>query len=127
MKSIKWIHEDVVRSIHSRQLAEHGGRDGIRDEGLLHSALARLQNQYAYVEDADLSAIAASYAFGIATNHPFIDGNKRTALVVMRVFLSLNNMELLATQQDKYSVMIRRADGAITEDELAQWIRKRIM
>jgi death on curing protein len=87
---IEWITFEAVLAIHNRQIAEHGGSDGLRDSGLLLSALARPQNLQAYTDDADMEALAASYAFGIAKNHPFVDGNKRTALVVMRTFLVLS-------------------------------------
>lgn len=119
-----WIHEETAAGIHSRQIAEHGGSDGIRDQGLLQSALARPQNLLAYGEDVDLAALAASYAYGIAKNHPFIDGNKRTALVVMRTFLAANGAEFVASQQDKYITILKLAEGSLEEDELAEWIRK---
>lgn len=124
MTTIIWVAEETVRAIHSRQIAEHGGSDGIRDEGLLLSALARPQNLHAYGERVDLPSLAASYAFGIAKNHPFIDGNKRTSLVVMRVFLALNDIEFRATQEEKYLTFLKLAEGSIDEDELAEWIRK---
>ena len=123
MTDVAWILEETVKSIHSRQIAEHGGSDGIRDHGLLLSALARPQNLYAYGEGVDIAALGASYAFGIAKNHPFIDGNKRTSLVVMRVVLALNDVEFRATQQEKYLTFLRLAEGEINEDELASWIR----
>ena len=88
MPEIKWLLEETVYAIHKRQIAEHGGSDGVRDEGLLLSALTRPKNLLAYSEQTpDISALAASLAFGIAKNHPFIDGNKRTALIVPRTFL----------------------------------------
>src|SRR2546422_11485639 len=102
MAEIVWLLEEAVREIHQRQIAEHGGSLGIRDEGLLLSALARPQNLLAYGEDPDLAALAAAYAFGIARNHPFIDGNKRTALVTARTFLLLNDADLEASQEEKY-------------------------
>lgn len=119
-----WVRDDVVRAVHLRQLAEHGGAEGIRDEGLLASALARPKNLLAYSdEEPDLSALAASYAFGIARNHPFVDGNKRTAFVVCRTFLKLNGHDLDASQEDKYLTFLKLAEGKLTEDELADWIR----
>lgn len=123
---IVWVHADAVHPIHERQIAEHGGSSGVRDEGLLLSALARPENLYAYGEDVDLAALAASYAFGIAKNHPFIDGNKRTALVVMRTFLLLNGAEFVATPEDKYITILKLAEGSISEEELAEWIRSRL-
>ena len=127
MVQIVWLFEATVRAIHHRQLAEHGGREGVRDEGLLMSALARPRNLLAYGEPSpDLAALAAAYAFGIASNHPFIDGNKRTALVVARTFLILNGTDLDASQEEKYSTFMNLASGRLTEDDLADWIRKRM-
>lgn len=119
-----WIHEETVLAIHSRQIAEHGGSDGVRDQGLLQSALARPQNLLTYGENVDIAALGASYAYGIAKNHPFIDGNKRTALVVMRTFLAANGEEFKASQQDKYVTILKLAEGSLEEDELAEWVRK---
>ena len=119
-----WVRNDVVRAVHLRQLAEHGGAEGIRDEGLLASALARPKNLPAYSdEEPDLSALAASYAFGIARNHPFVDGNKRTVFVVCRTFLKLNRHDLDASLEDKYLTFLKLAESKLTEDELADWIR----
>lgn len=128
MPQIKWLLEDAVYAIHKRQIAEHGGGDGIRDEGLLLSALAKPRNLLAYSEKTpDISALAASIAFGIAKNHPFIDGNKRTALVVMRTFLLLNGYNLEATQQEKYLTFLNLAEGNLSEENLAEWIRGRLV
>lgn len=122
-----WVREDVVPAIHRRQLAEHGGSDGLRDGNLLLSALARPKNLWAYSDPKPgLAALAASYAFGIARNRPFIDGNKRTALVVCRTFLLLNGHALQASQEDKYMTFLKLAAGEISEEELAKWIRDRI-
>ena len=126
MKKYEWVSSDTVFALHERQIAEHGGSSGIRDEGLLLSALARPENLYAYGENVDIAVLAASYAFGIAKNHPFVDGNKRTAHVVMRTFLLLNGANLVATQADKYIAILRLAEGSITEEELAKWIRQRL-
>ena len=127
MTKIIWLLEETLRAIHHRQIAEHGGSEGLRDEGLLSSALARPQNQLAYGERSpDLASLAAAYAFGIARNHPFIDGNKRTALVAARTFLLLNGVDLDATQDDKFLTFVGLAEGSISEEELAVWIRKRI-
>ena len=121
-----WVRDDVVLAIHHRQIAEHGGADGIRDEGLLASALARPRNLLAYSREApDLAALAASYGYGIARNHPFLDGNKRTAFVVCRTFLLLNGLDLSASKQEKYQTFLRLAEGALSEAELGAWIRKR--
>lgn len=128
MKKIKWLLEEAVYAIHKRQIAEHGGSDGIRDEGLLSFALARPQNLLAYSEKTPhISALASALAYGIAKNHPFIDGNKRTALVVSRTFLLLNNFNLEATQEEKYLTHLKLAEGNLSEDELAEWFKKRII
>lgn len=127
MPKIVWLLEETITAIHHRQIAEHGGSEGLRDEGLLLSALARPQNLLAYREPApDLASLAAAYAYGIARNHPFVDGNKRTALVAARTFLILNGVDLEATQDDKVLTFLSLAEGAVSEDELADWIRKRI-
>jgi death on curing protein len=127
MPEIIWLLEETVRAVHSRQISEHGGRPGIRDEGLLLSALARPQNLSVYGDPPpDLAALAASYAFGIARNHPFIDGNKRVALVAARTFLLINDADLEATQEEKYITFLRLAEGGLSEGELAEWIRARM-
>lgn len=123
-----WVREDVVPAIHSRQLAEHGGSDGLREENLLLSALARPKHLWAYSDPKpDLAALAASYAFGIARNHAFVDGNKRTALVVCRTFLLLNGFNVHANQEDKYLTFLALAEGRVGEDEVAEWIRARMV
>ncbi len=122
-----WVRRDVVLAVHRRQLAEHGGGTGIRDEGLLDSALARPQNLLAYSETPpDLAALAAAYAFGIATNHPFVDGNKRTAYITCRLFLELNGQSLDASQEEKYLTFLELARGRLSEDELARWIQEHL-
>jgi death on curing protein len=127
MPKIVWLLEETLTAIHHRQIAEHGGSEGLRDEGLLLSALARPQNLLAYGEPApDLASLAAAYAYGIARHHPFVDGNKRTALVAARTFLILNGVDLEATQDDKVLTFINLAEGTISEEQLADWIRKRI-
>ncbi len=122
-----WIREDVVLAIHNRQIAEHGGGEGVRDCGLLVSALARPRNLHAYSEDKpDMAIMAAAYAFGIARNHPFVDGNKRTAFVVCRTFLILNGYDLVAAKEEKYLVFLKLAQGELPEEELTSWIRKHL-
>ncbi|HEX7182405.1 MAG TPA: type II toxin-antitoxin system death-on-curing family toxin [Thermoanaerobaculia bacterium] len=122
-----WIRADIVLAIHRRQLAEHGGGEGVRDEGLLASALAKPQNLLAYSEaEPDLAALAAAYAFGIARNHPFVDGNKRTAYVVCRTFLLLNGYDLAASQEEKYLAFLKLAEGRFSQEDLAGWIRARL-
>lgn len=121
-----WVADSVVLAIHEAQLAEHGGIAGIRDEGLLSSALARPQNLYAYGEAPGVTALAAAYAFGIARNHPFLDGNKRTAFVVMELFLNLNGWVLNAEDSDCISAMQALAAGDLSEKALAAWLREHI-
>jgi death on curing protein len=118
-----WILPEVVQAIHKRQLAEHGGSGGIRDLGLLDSALVRAQNLYLYSDDEmSLSRLAAAYAFGIARNHPFVDGNKRTAFVVCMLFLKMNGCVVHATQEKLYEVFISLADGSLSEENLWRWL-----
>ena len=110
---------------HLEQLAEHGGGDGVRDQGLFESAMARPQNRAAYGE-ADAASLDANYAFGIARNHPFIDGNKRTALVVSELFLAKNGLLVDSRDAETLAVFLDLAAGELTEDELAGWFRERI-
>ena len=122
-----WLTIDDLVAIHSRQLAEHGGGDGTRDMGLLDSALARPQFTWQYAETpADLATLAAALAFGIITNHPFIDGNKRTGYVAFRLFLLLNGSDLKATADEKYLTIYSVAAGTMTEIELTDWISKHL-
>jgi death on curing protein len=124
VQDLVWIRDEVVLAIHRRQLAEHGGLEGIRDEGLLQSALHRPKNLLAYAESPpDLADLAAAYGYGIVKNHPFMDGNKRTAYIVMRTFLKLNRYDLQASDEEKYQIWIDLATGKISEMELAEWIR----
>lgn len=116
-----WIREDAVLAIHRRQLAEHGGLDGVRDAGLLSSALYRPQQLYTYGAPT-LSDLSAAYAFGIARNHPFLDGNKRTALAVADTFLILNGYEIIAPAADVYAAMIALASGVSDEAAFAAWL-----
>ena len=116
-----WIDLEVVLAIHDEQLAEHGGQPGVRDRGLLESAMARPQNQFACGEHS-IARLAASYAFGISRNHPFLDGNKRTSLVVAELFLDLNGLELTASDAECVTTFLQLAAGEITEAELAEWI-----
>lgn len=117
-----WLDADLAAAIHDRQLAEHGGPSGVRDIGALESALSRPRNKWEYGED-DLAALAASYAFGIARNHPFADGNKRTAWVLARSFLALNAVELAFDKIDALRTVQALAAGELTEDGLADWFR----
>ena len=119
-----WVAESVVYAIHESQLGEHGGIAGIRDEGLLSSALARPQNLAAYGKDADAASLAAANAFGIARNHPFLDGNKRTAFVVLELFLNLNGWILDADDAACIAIMFSLAAGELSEKALAAWLRE---
>ena len=121
MREPEWLDLDIVLDFHAEQLALFGGADGLRDFGLLESALARPINKFAYGE-SDLAALAAAYGFGIARNHPFIDGNKRTALASMIVFIGLNGVELNATQEQATAIILSLAAGEIDEDILTHWI-----
>lgn len=122
----EWVALKAVFAMHKRQIAEHGGSDGVRDEGLLLSALARPENLFAYGEDGDVAALAASYAFGIEKNHPFLDGNKRTAMVVAVTFLKLNGFDFDAPDSEIYILFLGLAEGTVSEDELAAWLRSRL-
>jgi death-on-curing protein len=117
-----WIERSVVLAIHDTQIAEHGGLAGVRDGGLLESSLARSQNLAAYGEP-DVQALAAAYAFGIARNHPFLDGNKRTAFVAAELILDLNGWELAADDATCVIEMLQLAAGDVSEEEFAGWIR----
>lgn len=121
----------MLEAIHDAQLREHGGSPGIRDEGLLESALARPQHKFAYAKRADLATYAAAHAFGLAKNHGFIDGNKRAAFMTAYVFLGLNGQDLDAAEPDVVTTMEhvadgRVADGRVTEAGLASWIRGKL-
>lgn len=120
-----WLTTDDANAIHSRQLAEHGGLDGIRDSGMLESALARPINRWNY-GDHDPASLAAAYASGLAKNHPYLDGNKRTAWVLARLFLLLNGHALIFDQQHAIGMMLDLAGGAIDEQSAADWFRERI-
>lgn len=122
--SFLWLPKEAVIAIHRRQIAEHGGRDGLRDEKLLESSLARPSQLLAYGDPPpDLATLAAAYAFGISRNHPFFDGNKRTALITARILLLLHGANLIARPEDKLAVFVRLAGGEITETDLVAWIR----
>ncbi len=121
-----WVPEDVVLGFHRQQLAAHGGGEGVRDMGLLQSALARPMNAFYYNQVISLSQLAACYAYGIAKNHAFIDGNKRTAYVVMRAFLLGNGFDIEASKEEKYEIMYRLAAGELSEEQLADWLESKM-
>lgn len=120
----RWIDKRALLLLHDESIAEHGGLTGLRDEGLLDSALARPQNQLAYGGDADLASLAAAYCVGIARNHPFADGNKRAAFLALGLFLALNGYRLIADRLDSINVMLAVAAGDLGEDKLASWIKQ---
>lgn len=125
---IIWIRRELALAIHERQLSEHGGGTGVRNEALLESALARPQQLFVYGDPApDLAALAASLAHGLARNHPFVDGNKRTAHVCYFVFLTLNDAQLNASLEDMYTQMVALAAGDLDEAGFADWLRARIV
>ena len=124
MKEPKWIAIEVVLAIHEAQLAEHGGATGIRDRALLESALARPKDLFAYSTNLGLNRLAAALAVGIAKNHPFLDGNKRTAWVVCALFLELNGVAVVSDSAEVVSAMLAAADGKLTEEEFALWLDK---
>lgn len=122
-----WISEAFALAVHNRQLAEHGGIEGVRDQGLLQSALARPRHLFAYTDPTpDLATLAAAYAFGIAKNHPFGDGNKRTAAVVCESFIEFNGHVLDATDLELFPMFLGLADGTVSESEPADWLRPRL-
>lgn len=120
-----WLEPAVLRAVHDEQLAEHGGAAGMRDEGLFESALARPQNLVNY-GDPDAADLAAAHGWGIARNHPFIDGNKRTAFVATELFLDCNGFELIADDAECVLTMLSVAEGSLDEPAFAAWIRARI-
>jgi death on curing protein len=120
-----WIDQRVLEAVHDEQLAEHGGAAGVRDIGLFESALARPRQLAAYGEP-EVADLAAAYGFGIARNHPFVDGNKRTAFVAIELFLLLNGWELQASDEDCVLTTLALAEGSLTESSLADWIQSHI-
>lgn len=124
---IVWVDKRLALAIHERQLAEHGGSSGVRDEKLLESALARPQQLHAYRDPpADFADLAASLAYGLARNHPFVDGNKRTAAVCCEVFLAVNNVALEADDSELYPEYYALAEGTLEETDFVAWLRPRL-
>lgn len=127
MNTPRWIDKRALLHLHAESLAEHGGAAGLRDEGLLDSALARPLNRLAYADESsacDLAELAAAYAAGIAQNHPFVDGNKRAALLAAGLFLALNGQRLRATQADTTHTVLALAAGEIDERAFGAWLRE---
>lgn len=121
MQEPKWVTKRAVLAWHREQLAEHGGPEGIRDETLLDSALAKPHHGFTYEKNTNIFRLAASYAFGITRNHPFIDGNRRTVLVVSITFLFLNGWDIVATREETYLTFLHLADGSLSEADLTTW------
>lgn len=121
MKEPEWLDVEIVIDIHAEQLALFGGPDGIRDRGLLESALSRPINKYAYGE-THMASLAAAYGFGVARNHPFVDGNKRAAFACIIVFLGLNDIDFVVPPEQATAVILSLAAGEIGEEDLARWI-----
>ena len=125
MTQPKWLPLNFILEIHSAQIAEHGGADGIRDEGLLESALSRPLNAFNYGVD-DLCELAALYGCGIIQNHPFLDGNKRTGLVALELFLELNGLRLMASDEETLATILAVASGEWSAPELTTWLRAQV-
>lgn len=117
-----WLTREIVIAIHDEQLAIHGGASGLRDEGMLESALDRPRNRWAY-EQGDLAELAAAYAFGIAGNHPFVDGNKRTSLLALYTFLGVNGIDFIVPEADAAAIILALAAGEVSEKSLTRWIK----
>ncbi len=126
MKGITWVLDEVVLAVHDEQLAVHGGLSGVRDRGVLESALARPRNLAAYEACDDVARLAAAYLYGITKNHGFVDGNKRTSLVTADLFLMLNGHELVSSPVENVLMVLSVADGTLSEEELTAWIRRNI-
>ena len=127
MKEPRWITRDGLMRLHLQSLQMFGGPEGLRDENMLESALSRPVNQFLYASELDIAALAAAYAFGIARNHPFIDGNKRAAFLAPGLFLGKNGYFLVASQPEAIAKILSLAAGDLTEDELATWLRANIV
>ena len=119
-----WLTRVVVDAVHHDQLREHGGLPGIRDENVLESALARPQQKWHYADNTDVPMLAAAYAFGLVKNHPYRDGNKRIGFLAMVTFLGMNGYELETTDAEVVAEILALADGSVSEDALADWIRQ---
>jgi death on curing protein len=122
MNAPKWLNEKIVLAIHDQQIAEHAGSPGLRDPGLLESALNRPVNIYLYDETSSLFGLAAAYGFGLVKNHPFIDGNKRVGFMAMYVFLRINGFVLIAPEEEATIFMMRLAASEESQETLAQWL-----
>jgi len=117
-----WLTRQMVVAIHDEQLTIHGGASGLRDEGMLESALDRPKNRWSY-KQAELAELAAAYAFGIARNHPFVDGNKRTSLLALYTFLGVNGVDFILPEAEAAAMILSLAAGEVSEESLTRWIR----
>jgi death on curing protein len=124
VKEPRWLSATMIRAIHTSQVHDHGGSLGLRDQGLLDSALARPRDRFHYEPEADLIDLAASYGFGLARNHPFVDGNKRVAFQAMYIFLGLNALRIDAGEPEVVRVILALAAGDLSEPDLAGWLRQ---
>jgi death-on-curing protein len=124
MKQPRWIDPRALLLLHSASLSEHGGLEGVRDEGLLASALDRPRNKFGYAPDSDICDLAAAYGFGLVRNHPFHDGNKRSAFLAVGLFLAVNGYRLIVDQMDAIQTVMSLAAGELTEDSFAGWVKK---
>lgn len=123
----RWLSRLVIDAVHQDTISTHGGLPGLRDESLLESALARPRQVFSYGAGIDVASLAAAYAYGLARNHPYHDGNKRIAFMAMAVFAELNGFELDATENDAVDVMLRLANGDLNEEALIEWLRERLV
>ncbi|MDE2571029.1 MAG: type II toxin-antitoxin system death-on-curing family toxin [bacterium] len=127
-KSIRWLRQDAVLAVHEAQIAEHGGSLGVRDLGLLEAALARPQHLAAYAQPAPgIPALAAAYALGVIRSHPFVDGNKRVALVLLELFLDLNRHDFTASDAECHAMIWTAAAGTATDDEFRAWVHDHVV
>ncbi|HZL70457.1 MAG TPA: type II toxin-antitoxin system death-on-curing family toxin [Candidatus Limnocylindrales bacterium] len=124
MKRLRWLTAKAVLAIHEELIVRYGGVSGLRDDGLLESAVARPQNLVAYGQKISVASLSAAYAWGLLRNHPFVDGNKRTALAAMVVFLELNGWELGCSEAEETAMVLRAAAGEITERAWTEWVRR---
>jgi death-on-curing protein len=125
VKEPRWLTASMILAIHADQIMEHGGSPGLRDSALLESALNRPRHRFRYARDPDIADLAAAHGFGIARNHPFVDGNKRTAFLAFYIFLRLNGFSIDAPEDEVVALIVALAAGDATEAELAGWIRER--
>jgi death-on-curing protein len=124
MREPRWVNRLVVEAVHLDQIREHGGLPGLRDEDLLESALARPQHKWTYKRRPDMASLAAAYAYGIISNHPFRDGNKRVGFLTAVIFLNLNGRDLVVEEADVVATIVAAAAGHVSEGQLAKWIRR---